>query len=112
MSTSTPCEASATVSRRNRRTGPTGAPTRRTRAVQLRFVVYHRNADGCWTEAMRNFRKLRHGEVRRTLLPGTDMKIALTAAHFDGFGVARQGPWITWVNNEKRLGFIHPSAWK
>jgi hypothetical protein len=26
------------------------------------------------------------------------VKIALTVAHFHGFGVARQGPWITWVN--------------
>src|ERR671911_1441017 len=27
------------------------------------------------------------------------VKIALAAAHFHGFGVARQGPWITWVNS-------------
>jgi hypothetical protein len=26
------------------------------------------------------------------------VKIALAAAHFHGFGVARQGPWNTWVN--------------
>ena len=26
------------------------------------------------------------------------VKIALVAAHFHGFGVARQGPWVTWVN--------------
>ena len=26
------------------------------------------------------------------------MKIASAAARFHGFGVARQGPWITWVN--------------
>src|SRR5215208_3401587 len=31
------------------------------------------------------------------------VKIALAAAHFHGFGVARQGPWLTWVNmREKR----------
>ena len=29
---------------------------------------------------------------------GTGVKIASTTAHFHGFGVARQGPWITWVN--------------
>src|ERR671910_3589406 len=28
----------------------------------------------------------------------TDVKIAPAAAHFHGFGVARQGPWVTWVN--------------
>jgi hypothetical protein len=26
------------------------------------------------------------------------VKIALGRLHFHGFGVARQGPWITWVN--------------
>jgi hypothetical protein len=26
------------------------------------------------------------------------VKIALAAAHFHDFGVARQGPWNTWVN--------------
>jgi hypothetical protein len=26
------------------------------------------------------------------------VKIALAAAHFHGFGVARQGPWVTSVN--------------
>jgi hypothetical protein len=30
------------------------------------------------------------------------VKIALAAAHFHGFGVARQGPWVTWVNRGKR----------
>jgi hypothetical protein len=30
------------------------------------------------------------------------VKIALAAAHFHGFGVARQGLWITWVNKDKR----------
>jgi hypothetical protein len=28
----------------------------------------------------------------------------LAAAHFHGFGVARQGPWNTWVNRGKRKG--------
>jgi hypothetical protein len=27
------------------------------------------------------------------------VKIDSAAAHFHGFGVARQGPWVTWVNN-------------
>jgi hypothetical protein len=34
----------------------------------------------------------------RIRLLGTGVKIALTAVHFHGFGVARQGPWNTWVN--------------
>jgi hypothetical protein len=25
--------------------------------------------------------------------------------HFHGFGVARQGPWITWVNKEQESGW-------
>src|SRR5215213_4955133 len=29
------------------------------------------------------------------------VKIALAAAHFHGFGVARQGPWVTWVNKSR-----------
>jgi hypothetical protein len=29
------------------------------------------------------------------------VKIAWRAAHFHGFGVARQGPWNTWVNRGK-----------
>jgi hypothetical protein len=37
-------------------------------------------------------------ELRRILLLGTGVKIALAAAHFHGFGVAPQGPWITWMN--------------
>jgi mannose-6-phosphate isomerase-like protein (cupin superfamily) len=32
------------------------------------------------------------------LLPGTGVKIALAVVDFHGFGVARQGPWTTWVN--------------
>ena len=31
----------------------------------------------------------------------TGVKMALAAAHFHGFGVARQGPWVTWVNKAK-----------
>src|SRR5215218_6956892 len=30
------------------------------------------------------------------------VKIGLAEAHLHGFGVARQGPWITWVNRGKR----------
>ena len=46
-------------------------------------------------------------ETQRYLvgLPGsplTGVKIALAAAPFHGFGVARQGPWITWVNRARR----------
>ena len=33
---------------------------------------------------------------------GTGVKIAVAAAHFHGFGVARQGPLVTWVNNGPR----------
>jgi hypothetical protein len=45
-----------------------------------------------------NFLELRNGEVRRIYLLGTGVKIDSAAAHFHGFGVARQGPWNTWVN--------------
>jgi hypothetical protein len=38
----------------------------------------------------------------RIPLPGTGVKIALAAAHFHSFGVARQGPWNTWVNKGKK----------
>src|ERR671910_3123680 len=42
-------------------------------------------------------------ELRRIYLPGTGVKIALlAAAHFHGFGVARRGPWNTWVNSLER----------
>jgi len=37
-------------------------------------------------------------ELRRIPLPGTGVKIVSAAAHFHGIGVARQGPWLTWVN--------------
>jgi hypothetical protein len=30
------------------------------------------------------------------------VKLAMAAAHFHGFGVARQGPWVTSVNKGKR----------
>jgi len=30
------------------------------------------------------------------------VKIVSAAAHFHGFGVARQGPWVTWVNKGKK----------
>src|SRR5215204_1335938 len=38
--------------------------------------------------------------LRRIHLLGTGMKVVWAAAHFHGFGVARQGPWITWVNED------------
>src|SRR5215207_11756625 len=31
---------------------------------------------------------------------GTGVKIGLAAAHFHSVGVARAGPWNTWVNKE------------
>ena len=42
------------------------------------------------------------GELRRISLLGTGVKIVSAAAHFHGFGVARQGPWVTWVNKGKK----------
>jgi hypothetical protein len=36
------------------------------------------------------------------ILLGTGVKIDSTAVHFYGFGVARQGPWNTWVNKRER----------
>jgi hypothetical protein len=41
-------------------------------------------------------------EVRRIHLPRTGVKIVSAAAHFHGFGVARQGPWVTRVNKGER----------
>jgi hypothetical protein len=39
------------------------------------------------------------------------VKIAMAAAHFHGFGVARQGPWNTWVNKGKKgQGLIKASS--
>ena len=38
-------------------------------------------------------------ELLRISLPRTGVKIALAVALFHSFGVARQGPWITWVNS-------------
>jgi hypothetical protein len=40
----------------------------------------------------------------RISLPRTGVKIGSAAAHFHGFGVARQGPWVTSVNNGKMKG--------
>jgi hypothetical protein len=37
-------------------------------------------------------------ELPRIHILGTGVKIDSAAAHFHGFGVARQGPWITSVN--------------
>src|SRR5215218_2327401 len=36
--------------------------------------------------------------LRRIILPGTGVKIVSAVALFHSFGVARQGPWITWVH--------------
>ena len=43
------------------------------------------------------------------ILLGTSVKIALAAAHFHSVGVARQGPWSTWVNKGVRRGRPRPS---
>ena len=50
------------------------------------------------------------GEVRRIPLPGTGVKLAPAAAHFHGFGVARQGPWVTWVNSESVRQYRSPPS--
>ena len=39
-------------------------------------------------------------ELRRIPLPRTGVKIVSAVALFHSFGVARQGPWITWVNKD------------
>jgi hypothetical protein len=50
---------------------------------------------------------------------GTGVKIAFAAAHVHGFGVARQGPWVTSVNKlplqswaalDTRSGRLRPLA--
>ena len=51
---------------------------------------------------MWNFLEPRKGEVRRIYIPRTGVKIALAAAYFHGFGVARLGPWVTPVNKGKK----------
>src|SRR5215208_6177482 len=38
------------------------------------------------------------GQLRRTCLLRAWVKIGLAAAHFHSVGVARAGPWNTWVN--------------
>src|SRR5688572_29627112 len=40
---------------------------------------------------------------------GTGVKIALAAAYFHGFGVARRGPWVTSVNKPP-ADVPHPSS--
>jgi hypothetical protein len=45
------------------------------------------------------------GELRRISLLGTGVKIVSAAAHFHGFGVARQGPWVTRVKKGKSKGW-------
>jgi hypothetical protein len=49
-------------------------------------------------------------EVRRIPLLGTGVKIGLATVHFHDFGVARAGPWNTWVNKGKkrRAGVLGP----
>src|SRR5215208_343030 len=37
-------------------------------------------------------------QLRRNPIPRTGVKIVSAVALFHSFGVARQGPWITWVN--------------
>src|SRR5215213_6255778 len=39
-------------------------------------------------------------ELWRIPLPHTGVKIVSAVALFHSFGVARQGPWITWVNKD------------
>ena len=41
-------------------------------------------------------------ELPRIPILGTGVKIVSAAAHFHGIGVARQGPWLTWVNKGVR----------
>ena len=38
--------------------------------------------------------------LRRISLPRTGVKIVSAVALFHSFGVARQGPWVTWVNKD------------
>ena len=40
-------------------------------------------------------------ELPRIYLPRTGVKIVSAVALFHSFGVARQGPWVTWVNKGK-----------
>src|SRR5215207_7758482 len=44
------------------------------------------------------------GELPRTPFLGTGVKIGLAAAHFHSVGVARAGPWNTWVNMGEKKG--------
>jgi hypothetical protein len=57
-----------------------------------------------------DFGELRQREVRRISLLSTGVKIALALAYFRGFGVARQGPWITRVNKIP-VNAPNPSGW-
>src|SRR5215216_6012601 len=59
-------------------------------------------------EYLQTLRVLRRGSafsshLPRTPLPRTGVKIVLGAAHFHGFGVARAGPWSTWVNRPQAV---------
>ena len=55
---------------------------------------------GCRGEAMQDLGY----ELRRILIPRTGVKIVSAVALFHSFGVARQGPWVTWVNKGKKKG--------
>ena len=50
------------------------------------------------------------GKIAESLFIGTGVIMALAAVHFHGFGVARQGPWITWVNS-LLVGALGFSEW-
>jgi hypothetical protein len=61
--------------------------------------------------AVANYFRERHTcEVRRIYIPRTGVKIALAAAYFHGFGVARLGPWVTSVNKPQPMCLIAPGG--
>jgi hypothetical protein len=66
-----------------------------------------RSRTGCLEGGLQGYRggamqDLGYELPRIPILLGTGVKIALAAARFHGLGVARQGPWITWVNKSQR----------
>jgi hypothetical protein len=70
-------------------------------------------------KAGENFRESRLDELQRIHLLGTGVKIVSATAHSHGFGVARQGPWVTWVNtaqlrssgrSESKVIFFEPTT--
>src|SRR5215212_3359076 len=52
-------------------------------------------------------RRTPHDGVRLLSLLGTGVKIVSGAAHFHGFGVARQGPWVTGVKIVSGAAHFH-----